>query len=144
MMKTLKSSHLLLTLFDKLCIEKYRKMYVLILFTKTRWGIVYYAAQRANTVKLACTLLPCKILNADYDIDICDKLKVLVTYQFYWKGVFAMEAQFKTICSCLTYLEGDEATFCAVYAYFVAIKFHIKTLNFVVNDALDLTENDIK
>ena len=35
MMKTLKSSHFLLTLFDKLCIEKYRKTYVLIFFTKT-------------------------------------------------------------------------------------------------------------
>jgi len=38
--------------------------------------------------------------------------------------VSAMEALFKTICSCLTYLEGDEATFFAVYACFVAIKFH--------------------
>ena len=55
-----------------------------------------------------------------------------------------MEALFKTICSCLTYLERDEATFSAVYAYFMAIKFHIKTLNSVVKDALDLTENDIE
>ena len=39
---------------------------------------------------------------------------------------------------------GDEAIFSAVYACFVAIKFHIKTLNSVVKDALDLTENDIE
>lgn len=39
---------------------------------------------------------------------------------------------------------GDEAIFFAVYACFVAIKFHIKTLNSVVKDALDLTENDIE
>jgi hypothetical protein len=35
MVKTLKSSHLLLQLFDKLCLEKFKKTYVLILFTKT-------------------------------------------------------------------------------------------------------------
>ncbi len=85
-----------------------------------------------------------EILNADYDIDISDELKALVTDQSYWKGVSAMEALFKTICSCLTYLEGDEATFSAVYACFVAIKFHIKTLNSAVKDALDLTVNDIE
>ena len=144
MVKTLKSSHLLLTLFDKLCIEKYRKTYMLILFTKTRWGTVSYAAERANTVKSACASLPGEILNADYDIDICDELKDLVTNQSYWKGVVAMVAVLKTICSCSTYLEGDEATFSAVYACFVAIKFHIKTLNSALKEALDLTENDIE
>jgi hypothetical protein len=35
MVKTLKSSHLLLQLFDKLCLDKFKKTYVLILFTKT-------------------------------------------------------------------------------------------------------------
>jgi hypothetical protein len=85
-----------------------------------------------------------EILKADYDIDLCDELKALVTNQSYWKGVSTMEALFKTICSCLTYLEGDEAIFFAVYACFVAIKFHIKTLNSVVEGALDLTENDIE
>jgi hypothetical protein len=35
MVKTLKSSHLLQQLFDKLCLQKYKKTYVLILFTKT-------------------------------------------------------------------------------------------------------------
>jgi hypothetical protein len=88
---------------------------MLIFFTKTRWGTVYYAAQRASTVKSACASLPGEILNADYDIDISNELKALVTDQSYWKGVSAMEALFKTICSCLTYLEGDEATFSAVY-----------------------------
>jgi len=83
MVKTFKSSHLLLKLFDKLCIEKYRKTYVLILFTKTRWGTVYYTAQRASTIKSACASLPGEILNADYDIDISDELKALVTDQSY-------------------------------------------------------------
>jgi hypothetical protein len=35
MVKTLKSLHLLLQLFDKLCIKKYKKTYFLILFTKS-------------------------------------------------------------------------------------------------------------
>ncbi len=35
MVKTLKSSHFFLQLFDKLCLEKFKKTYVLILFTKT-------------------------------------------------------------------------------------------------------------
>jgi hypothetical protein len=51
MVKTLKSSHLLLQLFDKLCLEKFKKTCVFILFTKTRWGTVFFTAQRANTVK---------------------------------------------------------------------------------------------
>ena len=33
-------SHLLLELFDKLCMEKYKKTYTLILFTKIRGGTV--------------------------------------------------------------------------------------------------------
>lgn len=87
MVKTFKLSHLLLKLFDKLCIEKYRKTYVLILFTKTRWGTVYYAAQR---IKLACASLPSIIFYADHDIDISDKLKALIIKQSYWKSVSAM------------------------------------------------------
>ncbi|RHY22795.1 hypothetical protein DYB32_009393 [Aphanomyces invadans] len=65
MVKTLKSSHLLLQLFDKLCLEKFKKTYVLILYTKTRWGAVFFAAQRASKVKAACAALPGEILNTD-------------------------------------------------------------------------------
>jgi hypothetical protein len=144
MVKTMKSSHLLLQLFDKLCIEKYKKVYTLILFTKTRWGTVFFAAQRAHKVKAACAALPSEILNSDLDIDICDKLKQLLTDQTYWKGVAAMEALFKTISSCLAYLEGDEATFSSVYACFVAIKYHLKKLNGFVRDAFNLNDNDIE
>ena len=144
MVKTLRSSHLLLQLFDKLCMEKYKKRYNLILFTKTRWGTVYYAAQRASVVKAACASLPGEILNADLDIDMCDKLKALVTDPAYWKGVAAFEVLFKTISSCLTYLEGDEATFSAVYACFVAIKYHLKTLDYTVKEGLSLDDDAIE
>ncbi len=144
MVKTLKSSHLLLQLFNKLCLEKFKKTYVLILFTKTRWGIVFFTAQCANTVKAPCTTLLGEILNAELDIDICDELKVLVIDLAYWKGVVVMEMFFMTISSCLTYLEGDEATFSAVYACFVAIKYHIKMFNCAVMDTFNLGDDDIE
>jgi hypothetical protein len=143
MVKSLKSSHLLLQLFDKLCMEKYKKTYILILFTKTRWGTVYYAAQRASLVKTACASLPGEIMNSDLDIDMTDKLKTLVTDPTYWKGVAAFEVLFRTISSCLAYLEGDEATFSAVYACFVAIKYHLKKLDATVKESLSLNDDDI-
>ncbi len=46
---------------------------------KTRWGTVYFAAQQALLGKAACASLTGKIMNADLNIDICDKLKTLVT-----------------------------------------------------------------
>jgi hypothetical protein len=144
MVKTLKSSHLLLQLFNKLCLEKFKKTYVFILFTKTRWGTVFFTAQRASTVKATCTTLPSEILNAELDIDTCDKLKALVTDPAYWKGVTAMETLFMMISSYLTYLEGDEATFSTVYACFVVIKYHIKTFNCTIMDAFNLGDDDIE
>jgi hypothetical protein len=68
----------------------------------------------------------------------------VVTDPAYWKGVAAIESLFMTISSCLTYLEGDEATFSAVYAFFVAIKYHIKTINRAVMDAINLGDYDIE
>ncbi len=144
MVKTLKLSHLLLQLFIKLCLEKFKKTYVFIFFTKTLWSTVFFTMQHASMVKVACVVLPCEILNVELDIDICDKLKVLVIDLAYWKGVIAMERLFMTISSCLTYLEGDEATFSTVYACFVVIKYHIKTFNYVVMDAFNLGDDDIE
>jgi hypothetical protein len=99
MVKTLRLSHLLLQLFDKLCDEKYKETYTLFLFTKTRGGTVYYAAQQATRVKTACASLPGEIMNADLDIDMCDKLKQLVTDPAHWKGVAAF--QNNQFLSCL-------------------------------------------
>ncbi len=92
-----------------------------------------------------CAALPGEILNTELDIDICDEPKALVTTDpTYWKGVDAMETLFMTISSCLTYLEGDETTFSAMYACFVAIKYHIKMLNRAVMDAFNLGDDDIE
>jgi hypothetical protein len=33
--------HLILALFDNQCVQKYGRMLVLFLFTKSRWGTVY-------------------------------------------------------------------------------------------------------
>ncbi|CAM6055932.1 unnamed protein product [Sphagnum tenellum] len=55
-----------------------------------------------------------------------------------------METLFMMISSHLTYLEGDETTFSAVYACFVAIKYHIKTFNRAVMDAFNLGDDDIE
>ena len=64
----------------------------------------------------------------------------------YWKGVAAsMESLFKTISSCLTYLDGDEAIFSSVYACFAVIKFHLSTLDAAfVKDSLNLINADIE
>jgi hypothetical protein len=124
-------------------LEKYKNSYVLILFTKTRWGTIYFEAQRTSVVKAACTALPSKILNSDLDINISDQLKRQVTDPMYWKGVAAMEALFKTVSTCLSYLEGNEATFSSVYACFVAIKFHLSTLDASEKDSLNLTDANI-
>ena len=83
-------------------------------------------------------------MNADLDIDMCDKLKQLVTDPAYWKGVAAFEVLFRTTSSCLAYLEGNEATFSAVYACFVAMKLHLKNLNGVVKEGLNLNDDDIE
>jgi hypothetical protein len=59
-------------------LEKFKKTYMFILFTKTRWGIVFFTAQRVSTVKVVCAALPGEILNTELDIDICDEFKALV------------------------------------------------------------------
>ena len=122
---------------------KKTKTYILILFTKARWGTVHYAAQRASLVKTACASLPGEIMNSDLDINMTDKLKTLVTDRTYWKGVVAFEVLFRTISSCLAYLDGDKATFSAVYTCFVAIKYHLKKLDATVKESLSLNDDDI-
>ncbi|CAK9873512.1 unnamed protein product [Sphagnum jensenii] len=92
-------------------------------------------------VKVTCAALLGKILNAKLNMDI---IKALVIDLAYWKGVATMEMFFMMISSRLTYLEGDKATFSTVYACFVVIKYHIKTLNCAITDAFNLGDDAIE
>jgi hypothetical protein len=95
-------------------------------------------------VKAACASLPGEILNSDLDIDMSEDLKQLVTDPACWKCVASMEVLFKTIFAlCLTYLEGNEAMFSALYALFIAIKYHLRKLDVGVKEGLSLTEATI-
>jgi hypothetical protein len=143
MVKGIRSVHTISALFDKLCCENSGKTLVLILFTKSRWTTVFFAAQRANRVKQACTDLPGEISHPNLDIDISDELRSMLIDSAYWKGVTAMEVFFTLICSCLTYLEGDEATLSLVYVCLLAILFHVKTMSKTVRDTFGLTADCI-
>jgi hypothetical protein len=123
MVKGIRAVHLVTALFDKIFQEKYGKSFFLILFTKTRWGTVYFAAQRAYRVKQACASLPGEITHSELDIDISDDLSSILVDTGYWKGFSALEMLFRPISSFLSYLEGDVATFSPVYACFLAILF---------------------
>ncbi len=61
----------------------------------------------------------------------------------FWKGVATVEVLFNVICSCLSYLEGDESTFSSVYACFLAIAHHFRTLSPDVRATLDLSSADV-
>jgi hypothetical protein len=54
-----------------------------------------------------------------------------------------VEVLFSAICSCLSYLEGDELTFSNVYACFLAVAHHFRTLPPDVRAALDLSSVDV-
>jgi hypothetical protein len=53
LVKTIRKTHLVQQLFDKISKEKYGQMLVLILFTKTRWGTICDVAKRLNWVRTA-------------------------------------------------------------------------------------------
>ena len=84
------------------------------------------------------------ILNANYDIDICDKLKAFGYKSILLKGCVCDGGSLQDDLLMFNMFGGDEATFSVVYACSVEIKFHIKMFNSVVKDTLDLTENDIE
>lgn len=99
--------------------------------------------ERTHKVKAARVALSGEILSADFYIDICDDFRTLVSDPAYWKGIAAVESLFKTISCCLTCLEVDKVTFATVYTCFLAIKYHSKTLDRSVMNALQLNDDDI-
>ena len=46
----------------------------------------------------------------------------------FWRRCAAMEVVIKPICACIAFLEVDEATFPAVYAWFLYVKFRLSKL----------------
>jgi len=136
--KSVRKTHLILQLFDKICKEKYGITLVLILFMKTRWGTIRDAAKRLNRVQTAM----CQLSN-DLDVDLPNDLKDLILTASFWKGVTAVEVLLSVVCSCLSYLEGDESTFFNVYACFLAIAHHFRTLSPDVRAALDLSNANV-
>eukprot|EP00474_Spongospora_subterranea_P011401 CRZ11859.1 hypothetical protein [Spongospora subterranea] len=86
--------------------------------------------KRLMLVKGALVAMPTSI---DHDIAYEDvamegDLRVSILEVSHWKWIAAMEYILKPLCSAITYLEGDEATFSAVYACFVAIAHHALTI----------------
>ncbi len=143
LVKSVRKTHLIQQLFDKICKEKYGITLVLILFTKTRWGTVRDAAKRLNRVRTAMCQLPTEIMSNDLGIDLPNDLKDVILTASFWKGVAAVEVLLSVICSCLSYLEGDESTFSSVYACFLAVAHHFRTLQLDVRAALDLSNADV-
>ncbi len=143
LVKSIRKTHLIQQLFDKICKEKYGITLVLILFTKTRWGTVRDTAKRLNRVRTAMCQLPTEFMSNNLDIDLLKDLRDLILTAAFWKGLVAVEVLFSVICSCLSYLEGDESTFSSVYAYFLAIAHHFRTLPSDVTAALDFNNADV-
>ncbi|CAK9877001.1 unnamed protein product [Sphagnum jensenii] len=110
---------------------------------KTRWGTVRDVAKRLNRVRTAMCQLPIEIMSNDLDVDLPNDLRDLILTTTFWKGVTAVEVLFSAICSCLSYLEGDESTFSSVYACFLAVAHHFHTLPPDVRAALDLSSADV-
>jgi hypothetical protein len=142
-MKSVRKTHFIQQLFDKICKEKYGITLVLILFTKMRWGTVRDAAKRLNRVRTVMCQLLIEIMSNNLNVDLPNDLKNLILTATFWKGVIAVEVLFSAICSCLSYLEGDKLTYLSVYACFLAVAHHFRTLPPDVRAALDLSSADV-
>jgi hypothetical protein len=143
LVKSVCKTHLIQQLFDKICKEKYGITLVLILFTKTHWGMVRDAAKRLNQVRTAMCQLPIEIMSNDLDVDLPNDLRDLILTITFWKGVTAVEVLFNAICSCLSYLEGDELTFSSIYACFLVVAHYFRTMPLDVRATLDLSSVDV-
>jgi hypothetical protein len=82
-------------------------------------------------------------MSNDLDVDLPKDLKDLILTATFSKGVATVEVLFSAICSCLSYLEGDESTFSSVYACFLVIAHHFRTLPLDVRAALDFSNADV-
>jgi hypothetical protein len=93
-------------------------------------------------VLTAICQLPTEILSNELDIDLALELRDIILDAAFWKGLAALEVLFSTICACFTYLEGDESTLSNVYACFLAIAHHPRTLSPNVSTTLQIAVAD--
>jgi hypothetical protein len=87
--------------------------------------------------------LPTEIISNDLNVDLPNDLRDLILIASFWKGVAGVEVLFSAIYSCPSYLEGDKSTFSNVYACFLAVAHHFRTLLPHVRAALDLSNADV-
>ena len=140
----IRSTHLLSTLFDTLCKEKFGIILALLFFTKTRWTTSFYMFARILRVKMCLTSLPSHITMNDLNIDMPAELSSILLNTSFWKGCQGMHDLLQSICACTGYLEGDNSTFSAVYASFLYIKVHLYRLSEQTRSFLSLTDHDIE
>ncbi len=81
-------------------------------------------------------------MSNELNIDLAPKLRDVILDAAFWKGLVALEVLFSMICACLTYLEGDESTLSSVYACFLAIAHHLRTLPPNVSITLQIAAAD--
>jgi hypothetical protein len=142
LVKTIRKTHLIQQLFEKISKEKYGQTLVLIMFTKTRWGTICDVAKRLNRVQTTICQVPTEILSNELDIDLAPDLRDVILDAAFWKGLATLEVLFSTICACLTYLEGNESTLSSVYACFLAVAHHLRTLSPNISTALQIGATD--
>jgi hypothetical protein len=73
--RSVRKTHLILALFDKICLQKFGRTYVLILYTNTRWGTLHDAVKRLCLVRAALCHLPTEIGVTELDIYLGEETK---------------------------------------------------------------------
>ena len=136
--------HLLSTMYDVVCQQKLGKKLVPILFTKTRWCTCYLMLRRNLLVKNVLTSMPYMIDHEDayQDVVMDQGLRDSILDISHWKKTEALEVLLKPLCTAITYLEGDEATFSTVYACFLSLSHHVLTIPDAILQTLNV-ERDV-
>jgi hypothetical protein len=127
MVKEIKKTHLLSSMFDSLCEATLGRKYSLILFTRTRWGTALAMLKRMLLLKKVITGMPvAKAYDKKYkEMPLTEDLKKVMQDEIMWSNTEVVVACLTPICAALTHMEGDEATFSCVYATFLFLAHHI-------------------
>lgn len=129
--KGIRNVHLLTSMFDMLCAQKLNTSYVLILFTTSRWTTSTFALKRLLLVKQVLVAMPHSI---DHDdtfraVSMCADLRDIILDTVFWQHVVALHRILLPLNACTGFLEGDEATLSVVYACFLGVAHHFRTID---------------